>query len=76
MKIEIERTASSLWISLPRNGGFWIGRQREAVTAWWKPEAEKQNGEWLFWLGRLHIIFTPPGWTAPKLPRTQGISAT
>jgi hypothetical protein len=63
IKVDVEcHWGRSAWIGLWRGGAICIAWEREPVTAWLKPEAEKQNGEWLMWWGRLHVIFTPPGW--------------
>lgn len=29
-------------------------------------EIRRENGETLIWLGRLHVIYTPARWSAPR----------
>ena len=48
----------SMFIPLPLKGGIWIERRKHSLPF----EIEKQNGEWLLWWGRLHVILTPIGW--------------
>jgi hypothetical protein len=46
-------------------GIFYIERQGSSPThrPWF--EHRNERGEHLLWLGRLHLIWTPPGWSPP-----------
>jgi hypothetical protein len=51
-----------MYIALPNKGAIWIERWNRPQTDGWKPEIEKDAGEYVIWWQRLQIIFTPPGW--------------
>jgi len=65
--VELERTSpGTLYIGLPHGGAIWIERASERDRAGWKPEVEKDGGEYRVWWLAFHVIFTSPGWTSRR----------
>jgi len=59
MKFEIERTAPDcFYMRLPNGAAVWIERNPAPQEA----AVIREGGEWLAWIGRLHVIVTPMGW--------------
>lgn len=49
-----------MYIRLWNGGAIWIERGEHS----WSFELARERGEWFLWFRRLHMIFTPPGWSA------------